>query len=850
MATVKGYGRPFRVLIDSGASTYYARRQSIAENPHLYGAACAEKNGDIHVRLATGMIVTQKKIEVDLRIQFSDFDFTERFSVIDMDDRYDLILGYAWLEDHEPWIDWKTRQIANSSPGRGHTFGLHDPTVAVSQRRNFAIEDRAHYVGVCDIIGRSQRDKKVVFARPLVSQFIAPVAVSTVEAHAPVVTPAVEAHAPIIIVEAHAPVAVPTVEAPAPAVDPAVEAPAPAVSSAVEAIAPAVDTAVEAHRSAPTVLSVVEANAPGVEPPVEAVAPVGNPTVVAPPRSTSSVDVSALHILDAVTGRVVSPSCVDVAPLPEVSTLASLTEVSYPRFLRELKRGEYAEVVFMRSPAEVDEELNASSVMDPSVLDDFRQRFEARRGAVILQNPKDPYYPLVSKYSKSCLNPTLPSGLPPDRGVRHEIEVEPGSGYLVLRQWPLPAEQSEYIDAFFAEKQRQGWVRESKSPHSAPTFCVRKPNGKWRIVHAYNKLNAKTVPARTPIPRKDVIVNKMGGCKRFSVVDLVDGYYQVLMELASVPFTAVSTPSGMLWEWLVMPQGLSNAPATFNRLVTHLFRPLREFASTYFDDIFVHTQPDPGEDIDATHLRHLDRVLACMAEHQLYANLDKCIFGAEEIPVLGCYVGVDGVRADPDKVKTIAKWPAPTSQKDLHKWLGLANYLHRYTPNYAEMARPLSDLLKMDCEWDWTPECAAAFAEIKASLQQAPILALPDDSRPFSVVCDASDYAIGCALLGPRSCHFLPIQAAEGCRTELSGTRQGVVGDEVRLGEVSCPPLGLQAICDLYRSRITAHGHPKSTFITTHGALVVILCRIQLYGGVQTRQAECVSGCFVSETRL
>ena len=107
-------------------------------------------------------------------------------------------------------------------------------------------------------------------------------------------------------------------------------------------------------------------------------------------------------------------------------------------------------------------------------------------------------------------------------------------------------------------------VRESKSPHSTPTFCVKKPNGKWRIVHAYNKLNAATIPDQTPIPRKDVLQSNMVGCTLYSALDLVDGYYQLLMRASDIPLTAVSTPSGMLWEWLVMPQGLSNAPATFN----------------------------------------------------------------------------------------------------------------------------------------------------------------------------------------------------------------------------------------------------------------------------------------------
>ncbi|POM69902.1 Hypothetical protein PHPALM_13768 [Phytophthora palmivora] len=166
-------------------------------------------------------------------------------------------------------------------------------------------------------------------------------------------------------------------------------------------------------------------------------------------------------------------------------------------------------------------------------------------------------------------------------------------------------------------------VRESKSPHSTSTFCIRKPNGKWRLVHAYNKLNNATVPAQTPIPRKDVLLNNMSGCTLYSALDLVDGYYQILMQESDIPLTAVSTPSGMLWEWLVMPQGLSKPSATFNRLVIQLFRPLR----------------------------------------------------------------------------------------------------------YAELARPLSDLLKKDADWVWEQQHQDDFDSIKASLQHAPVPALMDENK-------------------------------------------------------------------------------------------------------------------------
>ncbi|KAG3058960.1 hypothetical protein PI125_g25131 [Phytophthora idaei] len=264
-------------------------------------------------------------------------------------------------------------------------------------------------------------------------------------------------------------------------------------------------------------------------------------------------------------------------------------------------------------------------------------------------------------------------GLPPDRGVRHEIDLVPGTKYCVTRQWSLPKEQCDVIIAFFRAKHEARLVRESKCPHPMPIFCVRKPNGKWRIVHAFKKLNAAIIPAQTSIPRKDVLQNNMVGCTLYSALDLVDGYYQLFMRACDVPLTAVSTPSGMLWEWLVMPQGLSNAPATFNRLVTQLFRPHRAYAQTYFDDIFIHSRAEQGKSDVENHVEHLRAVLECMHTNKLYADLDKCVFGAEEIPFRGCFIGKRGLRADPAKVKTIVEWPVPKNQKDLRKWLGLAN---------------------------------------------------------------------------------------------------------------------------------------------------------------------------------
>ena len=109
-----------------------------------------------------------------------------------------------------------------------------------------------------------------------------------------------------------------------------------------------------------------------------------------------------------------------------------------------------------------------------------------------------------------------------------------------------------------------------------------------------------------------------------------------------------------------MPQGLSNAPATFNRCVTNLLRSVREFAPSYFDDVFVHSRAMDGKMDVEVHRTQVRQVLTLMRKHKPYANLKKCIFAARKISLLGCIVDKHGVRPDPEKIKAITDWPMPT----------------------------------------------------------------------------------------------------------------------------------------------------------------------------------------------
>ncbi|KAG3191504.1 hypothetical protein PC128_g10919 [Phytophthora cactorum] len=439
-------------------------------------------------------------------------------------------------------------------------------------------------------------------------------------------------------------------------------------------------------------------------------------------------------------------------PPTSASELTSLPAMSWMRFAKDLYDGRIEQICIlsdlerMTSEAEELRQLHAANTTESEDTLSAKTKKERFDGQSWDSLKTSPFYDVLREH-KDVLPDEIPAELPQDKGIQYEIDLVPGTKYCVTRQWPLPRDQVKAIDDFFESRCQAGQVRESKSPHSAPAFCVKKPQGGWRIAHAYNKLNDATIPAQTPIPRKDVIIDSMAKSTIYSALDLRDGFYQVLMRESDIALMAVSTPSRMVWEWLVMPQGLKNAPATFNRCVTYLLRSVRDFAPSYFDDVFVHSRAVNGKTDVEVHKKHLRKLLGLMRKHKLYANLNKCIFGASEIPILGCLVGKNGVRPDPEKVRVISEWPTLSNVKELRQFLGLATYLCKYVENYAGKIRPLSQLLQKEAEWKWTAECQQAFDAVKQSLTEAPILAVADQDRPFHVVCDASDFAIGWALM-------------------------------------------------------------------------------------------------------
>ncbi|GMF59090.1 unnamed protein product [Phytophthora fragariaefolia] len=179
--------------------------------------------------------------------------------------------------------------------------------------------------------------------------------------------------------------------------------------------------------------------------------------------------------------------------------------MSWKRFARDLHDGRIEQICILSDVKRMKREAEELKQLVTEGADALsakskKERFDEQSCDSLKWSP---LYEVLREY-KDELPDDIPAELPQDKSDQHEIDFVPGTKYCVTRQWPLPRAQVKAIDDFFESRLKAGQVRESKSPHSAPTFCVKKAQGGWRIFHAYNKLNDATVPAQTPIPRKDV----------------------------------------------------------------------------------------------------------------------------------------------------------------------------------------------------------------------------------------------------------------------------------------------------------------------------------------------------------
>ena len=274
---------------------------------------------------------------------------------------------------------------------------------------------------------------------------------------------------------------------------------------------------------------------------------------------------------------------------------------------------------------------------------------------------------------------------------------------------------------------------------------------KYRVVIDFRLLNEKTVGDAYPLPNITEILDQLGKARYFTVFDLASGFHQIELDPDDRSKTAFSFLNGH-YEYIRMPMGLKNSPATFQRLMDQVLLGLQGVeAFIYLDDIVVY-----AEDLKE-HGKKVRRLLNRLKEANLSLQPDKCEFLFKEITYLGHIISSDGVKPDPKKIEAVKNFPRPKNPKNIKQFLGLAGYYRRFIKNFATRAKPLTNLLKKEVTFKWGSEEEESFKDLRQALCESPILQYPDYEQPFTITTDASGYAVGALLSQKKDGIDLPI---------------------------------------------------------------------------------------------
>ncbi|GBP95037.1 Retrovirus-related Pol polyprotein from transposon 297 [Eumeta japonica] len=310
-------------------------------------------------------------------------------------------------------------------------------------------------------------------------------------------------------------------------------------------------------------------------------------------------------------------------------------------------------------------------------------------------------------------------------------------------------------------------IEECESPWAAPALLVPKKDGTFRFCVDYRRLNAVTRSDSYPLPVIDDLLQYTGKSCFMSTIDLKSGYWQVGVKSEDQDKTAFVTPFGT-FRFKRMPFGLRNAPATFQRLIDR-FRSSSTLRNVtilgYIDDLIVIS------DSFEQHLIDLRAVFDRLREFNLHANRPKCVFAKETVKYLGHIITPQGIAPDPDKINAIVDMKEPTTVKHLKSFLQTCSWFRKFVPNFSQVAQPLTMLTKKNQSWKWEEAQRTAFHELKRLLTSPPILIQPNYDLPFVLRTDASDYALGAALLQGETPHDeRPLLTLVACLPQRNAT--------------------------------------------------------------------------------
>ncbi|CAK1581582.1 unnamed protein product [Parnassius mnemosyne] len=302
--------------------------------------------------------------------------------------------------------------------------------------------------------------------------------------------------------------------------------------------------------------------------------------------------------------------------------------------------------------------------------------------------------------------------------------------------------EMKVVDEQIKEWLDQKIIRPSKSDFASPVVLAKKKDGTYRLCIDYRKLNKRIVKDRFPLPLIEDQIDRLKGAKVFTTLDLKNGFMHVNVHEESRKFTAFVTPQGQ-YEFMKMPFGLCTAPSVFQRYVNHVFQDLISDGTVlaYLDDLIL---PSESEEEG---LEKLVKVFQRAEEYGLLFNWKKCHFMKREIEYLGYIIRNNELRPSKEKISAVSRFKTPHNIKSLQSFLGLSGYFRKFIKNYSIIAKPLTNLLKKNVEFNFEEECEMAFNELKRILCSSPVLRIYDPDLTTELHTDASAEGYGAVLL-------------------------------------------------------------------------------------------------------
>lgn len=329
--------------------------------------------------------------------------------------------------------------------------------------------------------------------------------------------------------------------------------------------------------------------------------------------------------------------------------------------------------------------------------------------------------------------------------IKHAIKTTTNE-QINSKLYRYPPQHEEEVRRQIKEMEEQGIIRKSNSRYSSPLIVVPKKadnsgQKKYRIVVDYRKLNEVTIDDKFPLPNIDSILDKLGRAQYFTTIDLAKGYHQILIEEQDREKTAFVTPHG-LYEFIRMPFGLKNAPATFQRLMNETLRDyINRTCVVYLDDILIFSTSLKE------HVKAITDIFKVLEQTNLKIQIDKCNFMKKDTQFLGHVLTSEGLKPNPEKIKVIKELEIPKTERQIKSFLGLTGYYRKFVRDYAKVAQPITKYLKKGVKINIKdPTYIEAFEKLKTLIISHPILRYPNFEKKFTLTTDASNYAIGAVL--------------------------------------------------------------------------------------------------------